>query len=302
MNNDNVWIFLSHSSKDYEKVRIVRNYLEEQNLRPLMFFLHCLNDDEEISALIKREIDCRTRFILCDSANAQSSRWVQKEVEYIKSKDRVYETISLDSTIDTIKGKLKDFVYKTRIFVSYNREEIKLAKRFAMRMRKYEFAVYIDLLWDKSQSYEQDYRNGTISHLDISAREGTVVAFVNQRVINERYSRRGGCRFEITRALQGSPKAAANTIVFTRGEGMAGALADDPDLHTVYNGHVYSVDDIPKPDRCDYAVEQTLRALMTPGSILSQANNLKNGIGCEKDEKEAEWLLGVYKKIKVEEG
>ena len=45
--NDEVWIFLSHSNKDYEKVRLVRNVLEGQSLRPLMFFLHCLSDDEE---------------------------------------------------------------------------------------------------------------------------------------------------------------------------------------------------------------------------------------------------------------
>lgn len=63
MNNNEIWVFLSHSNKDYKKVRLVRNMLEEQALRPLMFFLHCLNDDDEIDSLIKREIDSRTRFI-----------------------------------------------------------------------------------------------------------------------------------------------------------------------------------------------------------------------------------------------
>lgn len=53
--NNDIWVFLSHSNKDYEKVREVRNLLEEQNFRPLMFFLNCLNDDEEIDSLIKRE-------------------------------------------------------------------------------------------------------------------------------------------------------------------------------------------------------------------------------------------------------
>lgn len=73
--NNEIWVFLSHSNKDYEKVRQVRNMLEEQSLRPQMFFLHCLNDDDEIDLLIKREIDCRTRFILCDSENARKSHW-----------------------------------------------------------------------------------------------------------------------------------------------------------------------------------------------------------------------------------
>lgn len=43
-----IWVFLSHSNKDYEKVRQVRNILEQQGYRPLMFFLNCLNDDNEI--------------------------------------------------------------------------------------------------------------------------------------------------------------------------------------------------------------------------------------------------------------
>ena len=126
-NNNEIWVFLSHSNKDYEKVRQVRNMLEEQSLRPLMFFLHCLNDDDEIDSLIKREIDCRTRFILCDSENARKSHWVQKEVEYIKSQNRICETIDLSKSLDEIMATLQDFINKTRIFISYNREEYQLA-------------------------------------------------------------------------------------------------------------------------------------------------------------------------------
>ena len=127
-NNNEIWVFLSHSNKDYEKVRQVRNLLEEQSLRPLMFFLHCLNDDDEIDSLIKREIDCRTRFILCDSENARKSHWVQKEVEYIKSQNRICETIDLSKSMDEILSDLQEFINKTRIFISYNREEYKLAE------------------------------------------------------------------------------------------------------------------------------------------------------------------------------
>ena len=54
-----IWVFLSHSNKDYEKVRQVRNILEQQGYRPLMFFLNCLNDDNEIDGLIKREIELK---------------------------------------------------------------------------------------------------------------------------------------------------------------------------------------------------------------------------------------------------
>lgn len=73
-----IWIFLSHSSEDFNKVRKIRNYLEVKSYRPLMFYLKCLESDEEIYDLITREIDVRTRFILCDSENARSSEWVKK--------------------------------------------------------------------------------------------------------------------------------------------------------------------------------------------------------------------------------
>lgn len=106
MDNE-IWVFLSHSHEDYEKVRKIRDLLEDQHMHPLMFFLKCLNDHDEIDSLIKREIDCRTRFILCDSENARKSKWVKGEVEYIKSKDRICETINIDLPIEVIKKKNK---------------------------------------------------------------------------------------------------------------------------------------------------------------------------------------------------
>lgn len=83
--DNEIWVFLSHSNKDYEKVKSVRDKLERDDFRPIMFFLKCLEDNDEIDDLIKREIDVRTRFILCDSENARKSDWVQKEIEYIES-------------------------------------------------------------------------------------------------------------------------------------------------------------------------------------------------------------------------
>ena len=40
----NGWVFISHSSKDYEEVKIVRNYLEESGFSALMFYLKSLED------------------------------------------------------------------------------------------------------------------------------------------------------------------------------------------------------------------------------------------------------------------
>ena len=41
------WVFLSHSSNDYENVKIVRDYLEENGFSALMFYLKCLEKDKK---------------------------------------------------------------------------------------------------------------------------------------------------------------------------------------------------------------------------------------------------------------
>jgi hypothetical protein len=40
----NGWVFLSHASNDYEDVKIIRNYLEENGFSALMFYLKCLEE------------------------------------------------------------------------------------------------------------------------------------------------------------------------------------------------------------------------------------------------------------------
>lgn len=107
MNNDDLkWVFLSHSNKDYLQVRIVRNRLEDKGLYPIMFYLKCLENDpsEIVLEIIKKEIDARPRFILCQSENALKSYWVQKEIEYIKSINRPYEVVDLKDENSIIIG------------------------------------------------------------------------------------------------------------------------------------------------------------------------------------------------------
>ena len=116
--NDGIWVFLSHSNKDFEKVRVVRNLLEEQSYKPIMFFLKALNDDDEIDSLIKREIDARQLFILCDSDNARKSKWVNEEVKYILNKGVVWEKINIDDNFDNIRKQLCRFKSRNRIYIN----------------------------------------------------------------------------------------------------------------------------------------------------------------------------------------
>jgi hypothetical protein len=122
MNNpEGAWIFLSHSSKDWNEVRRIRNFLEEKGHRPLVFFLKCLTDHSELDGLIKREIEARTWFLLCDSQNARESGWVQAEAAFIKELDGKYhETIDLEEAIETQLERIERLCRRATVFLSYS--------------------------------------------------------------------------------------------------------------------------------------------------------------------------------------
>ena len=146
VDNNEIWVFLSHSNKDYEKVRVVRNILEEHGFRPLMFFLKCLSDDnndDEVRHLIQREIDSRNRFILCDSPNAQASNWVKEEVEYIQSKRRFYQTVDLKDVDEPEKLAESILLFKKRstVLLSYSKFDSEIAKDLIGRLVSSDFII-----------------------------------------------------------------------------------------------------------------------------------------------------------------
>ena len=290
--NNEIWVFLSHSNKDYEKVRQVRNLLEEQSLRPLMFFLHCLNDDDEIDLLIKREIDCRTRFILCDSENARKSHWVQKEVEYIKSQNRICETIDLSKSMDEILSDLQDFINKTRIFISYNREEYQLAEMVYDRLSQYDFSVYIDRAWDFNSAYHQNYKDA-LDFLEDSVvkTNGYVIAIMNERILNPN----SGPRYELTKALRDNRslgKSAPNVIPFATQEFLVGLLAEDEELAPLTTCNIQKLNGTDAEEQCDEILTRVLTQLMTSGSIKVLAENFSRDMNA----KEADFLKKLLRR------
>ena len=124
MNSSNAWVFVSHSNKDFEKIIKLRNKLEDLQYKPLLFFLKCLEDDDEIFELIKREIKARDRFILCDSRNSRESVWVQREIEFIKSLQRPYEIINLDDSEESIERSIKQFDQRSTVYIWSSNEII----------------------------------------------------------------------------------------------------------------------------------------------------------------------------------
>lgn len=93
MRGGGCWIFLSHSSKDIDKVRLIRNEFEKLGHNPLAFHLRCLSTDteqgrKELDSLIKREIDAREWFVFCESPAASISPYVAEEHAYIMIQEK----------------------------------------------------------------------------------------------------------------------------------------------------------------------------------------------------------------------
>jgi hypothetical protein len=122
------WVFLSHASDDYEDVKIIRNYLEDNGFSALMFYLKCLEDDDKkdkIKELIEWEIDARNIFVLCNSVSASKSKWVKWETDYVKSlPSKIIKEIDIQKLKYqkcTQLSKLDDLMNVATLYFSYSR-------------------------------------------------------------------------------------------------------------------------------------------------------------------------------------
>ena len=174
--SEGAWIFLSHSHQDFDKVAQVRNYLEEQRHHPLMFFLKCLNDDQEVDSLIRREIEARSWFVLCNTANSRSSKWVQSEVDVIHGlSEKTYSEIDLDDANLDLDSRLFALTHKASVFLSYSRHDIKIALQIRNTLKRYDFGVFSDL----DILAGEDWQARIYEELESAARLGAIVVLVS---------------------------------------------------------------------------------------------------------------------------
>lgn len=142
---EGAWIFVSHSTKDWEEVRRVRNLLEEKGHKPLLFFLKCVEDESELDDLLKREIEARSWFLLCDSENARRSKWVQAEASYIKQlDDKHHETIDLHAPIEAQVERIDRLSRRVTVFLSYASKDHQMAERIRRTLAGFEYSVWAD--------------------------------------------------------------------------------------------------------------------------------------------------------------
>lgn len=280
-----IWVFLSHSNEDYDKVRKVRNMLEEQELRPIMFFLKCLNDDDEIDGLIKREIDCRTRFILCDSENARKSKWVQREIEYIKSQHKPYEVIDLSRNDKDIFDQLKEVRRRSKLFISYSSKDHAIASHIFSRLSKYDYNVLID--------YNNLYRRNDHSlHIqnDImsSVEKGYIIALLTENGLKSKWVNHEvhlACEYDKTHNT-----GRKSVIPIVIGDKI-------PDNYRNLQCITFSSE---TPDLSNEIVDAILKKILSPGEILTYCRNFKNGINHNVDIKEADRLGRLFYDFAIE--
>ena len=161
--NDNIngWVFLSHSSKNYQQVLKIRNYLEETGFNPIMFYLKIFDNEskqDESWKLIKQEIDARNIFVICNSKEANESKWVQKEKEYVKkSENKTYVEIDLDTMEETPcieLSKLDELKKLSTLFFLYSSKD-DIVKNIQKELNARGYKIHVN-----ASSYKKVDRGG----------------------------------------------------------------------------------------------------------------------------------------------
>lgn len=193
-------IFLSHSHKDIEKVRKLRDILEFLDCEPLMFYLKCLDEDnDELNEFIMREIEARNIFIYCKSKNSEQSSWVKKELDYIRKLDskRLY-TVDIDQQLAYgmlgILEKITNIIKKNQVFISYSARNGKdIAQRLCHLLQERGYNAYLAV--DKL-TVGSDYDKSILGMLTEVAENGVFIP-----VITAGYSDSVWCKKELEYVL-----------------------------------------------------------------------------------------------------
>ena len=288
--NNAIWVFLSHSNKDFEQVRILRNLLEENGFRPIMLYLRSKEDSskvEELRQLIFDEIDHRNRFIYCKSPNAEASKWVVEEIQYIKSKDRIFETIDIEQSETGIIEQLNDFRKKSNIFISYPRDDTELAESIANRLKKYEFNVWIDI---EAISTGESFHNQITNALLNAVNNGYVITLLNDRILS-------WVRAEVITALHKGKHPEQSIIPVIKDSLLWNKLSNDVELENLCQINPIDSSGIDSEKRSDYIVDEIIKRIMPQGAILSHAQNFESGFYGHPDIEEAKKLYAICFKI-----
>ena len=201
MKKGGCWIFLSHSSKDIAKVRLVRNEFEKHSHNPLAFHLKCLNDQTpegkaELDDLIIREIDAREWFIYCESPAASDSDYVELErCHILKSGKQNVWSLDMTSPMEDILHQVREICTFLRVFISFaQRDGSHIYNALLQALVEKDFDV-----WDSVSDMDASnpFAEQMSDVIDHTAGNGFAVI-----LITNSYSKSDYCLLEMERLLQ----------------------------------------------------------------------------------------------------
>lgn len=190
MKNGGCWIFLSHSSKDIEKVRFIRNAFEKRGQNPLAFHLRCLSTDTaegraELDNLIKREIEAREWFVFCESDAARASEYVRMEKDYIKGcPNKKIWTIDMSLTERELDACVEEICRAIKVFVSYRTSDSHaLVEMLATELEKKDFDLRLHTALTAGRSWLGEMKSG----IKEAAQSGFVLMIITEKYVESEY-------------------------------------------------------------------------------------------------------------------
>lgn len=147
MRNEGCWIFISHSSKDIEKIRMIRNEFEKYGQNPLAFHLKCLKTDtnenkNELLDLIKREIESREWFVFCESESSLNSEYVKLEREYVVScEKKMIWRINLNASDEEILKQVREICEDLQVYISYSNKDYYFVSMLSKELEEKDYYV-----------------------------------------------------------------------------------------------------------------------------------------------------------------
>lgn len=189
----NGWVFLSHSSKDYESVKLVRNYLEDNGFSALMFYLKCLenrDNDKSVQDIIKSEIEARNIFVLCNSENAKSSYWVRKEFHYVKTlKNKIIKEIDMETfkyRKATALSVLDTLINNATLYFIYHSENKEIVTKIYDFLNIKGFKILKNYSNTTSNTNNKKSENFAAA-IEEASEEGTTLIFLSKKVLDSKW-------------------------------------------------------------------------------------------------------------------
>lgn len=207
------WIFVSHSNRDIEKVREIRNELERRGHNPVLFFLKCMEateaDDQLLWQLIEREIKAREWFVLCDSPNSRNSAAVLREMELVKSmtqEGKIIEIIDLSRDLETELHKIVRLSKRATVYLSYSRHDHEIADRIRLQLEQHGYSVWHE--HEPAISAGADFAGSIRTAIDDAVDRGLVLVLLSPAALASEW-----CRWETTYALNLAEESQCTNVI-----------------------------------------------------------------------------------------